>query len=96
VLDRLPIRWKLAGISAALTFVILCGFASVVGELTARQIRQDFNNELVIATDELARILQVRAQFSREGVRITGCSPTSTSTAVRSGPSSGSWPRAGR
>jgi signal transduction histidine kinase len=75
VLDRLPIRWKLAGISAALTFVILCGFAAVVGELTARQIRQDFNNELVIATDELARILQVKGRFTREGVQITGLQP---------------------
>jgi HAMP domain-containing protein len=75
VLDRLPIRWKLAGISAALTFVILCGFASVVGELTARQIRQDFNNELVIATDELARLLRVEAEFDRDGVRITGLQP---------------------
>ena len=33
---RLPIRWRLAGGSAALTLVILCGFAVVVGVLTTR------------------------------------------------------------
>ena len=36
---RLPIRWRLAGGSAALTLVILCGFAAIVGVLTTRQIR---------------------------------------------------------
>ena len=56
-LDRIPIRWRLAGGSAILTLVILCGFAAVIGELTARRIRQDFNSQLVIATDELARLL---------------------------------------
>ena len=35
---RLPIRWRLAGGSAALTLVILCGFAVIVGVLTTRQI----------------------------------------------------------
>ena len=35
---RLPIRWRLAGGSAALTLVILCGFAAIVGVLTTRQI----------------------------------------------------------
>jgi signal transduction histidine kinase len=71
----LSIRWKLAGISAALTFVILCGFAAVVGELTARAIRQDFNNQLVIAADELARVLRVDVEFSSAGVEITGVTP---------------------
>ena len=32
---RLPIRWRLAGGSAALTLVILCGFAAIVGPLSA-------------------------------------------------------------
>ena len=39
---RLPIRWRLAGGSAALTLVILCGFAVIVGILTTRQIHDDF------------------------------------------------------
>ena len=33
-----PIRWRLAGGSAALTFVILAGFAAIVGVLTTRQV----------------------------------------------------------
>jgi hypothetical protein len=32
--DRLPIRTRLAGVSALLTFVILCAFALIVGSLT--------------------------------------------------------------
>ena len=43
---RLPIRWRLAGGSAALTLVILCGFAAIVGVLTTRQIHEDFHDEV--------------------------------------------------
>jgi signal transduction histidine kinase len=43
---RLPTRWRLAGGSAALTFVILCGFALIVGVLTARQIRIEFEGSV--------------------------------------------------
>ena len=58
--SRLSIRWRLAGISAALTFVILCGFAYVIGELTARRIRSDFTNQVIATTDDLAARLDVR------------------------------------
>ena len=44
--DRLPIRTRLALASALLTFVILCGFALVVGSLTVHRIRSDFNSEV--------------------------------------------------
>ena len=43
---RLPIRWRLAGGSAILTLVILCGFAAIVGVLTTRQIESDFNRQV--------------------------------------------------
>ena len=43
---RLPIRWRLAGGSAALTLVILCGFAVIVGVLTTRRIQSDFNRQV--------------------------------------------------
>ena len=43
---RLPIRWRLAGGSAALTLVILCGFAAIVGVLTTQQIQRDFSSEV--------------------------------------------------
>ena len=53
VLDRLPIRWRLALTSAGLTLIILSGFAVVVGQLTVSRIRSDYNNELAAAVDRL-------------------------------------------
>src|SRR5215208_1322136 len=50
---RLPIRWRLAGGSAALTLVILCGFAAIVGVLTTQQIQRDFSREVSDAADRL-------------------------------------------
>ena len=52
---RLPIRWRLAGGSAALTLVILCGFAVIVGVLTTRQIHEDFNGEVAASADKPSR-----------------------------------------
>jgi hypothetical protein len=37
-----PIRWRLAGGSAALTFVILAGFAVLVGHFTDAQVTESF------------------------------------------------------
>ena len=45
---RLPIRWRLAGGSAALTLVILCGFAAIVGVLTTRRIQSDFSRQKLL------------------------------------------------
>jgi two-component system, OmpR family, sensor kinase len=53
VLDRIPIRWRLALTSAALTCLILSGFGILVGQLTVARIRSDFNNELAAGVDEL-------------------------------------------
>jgi two-component system, OmpR family, sensor kinase len=58
-LRRLSIRWRLALITAALTFAILCAFAIVVGQLTASKVRSDFNNENVAAAGELTDQLQI-------------------------------------
>ncbi len=55
---RLPTRWRLAGGSAALTFVILCGFAVIVGLLTTRQIRVQFDDQV----RQTANYLQGRVQ----------------------------------
>ncbi|MBV9466070.1 MAG: HAMP domain-containing histidine kinase [Solirubrobacterales bacterium] len=52
-----PIRWRLAGGSAALTFVILAGFAAIVGVLTTNQVRGQFNDEVRSAADQLERQL---------------------------------------
>src|ERR687895_701937 len=50
---RQPIRWRLAGGSAALTLVILLGFAVIVGTLTTRAIYKDFNRQVAGAADKL-------------------------------------------
>lgn len=59
-LDRVPIRWRLAGTSAVLTLVILCGFAVAVGALTARKIHDDFKQDVEDAADELTAQLNPR------------------------------------
>ena len=57
---RLPIRWRLAGGSAALTLVILCGFAVIVGVLTTRRIQSDFNQQVAEAADQLQKQTELR------------------------------------
>jgi two-component system, OmpR family, sensor kinase len=57
---RLPIRWRLAGGSAALTLIILCGFAVIVGVLTTGRIYDDFNREVAASADKLEREAQLR------------------------------------
>ena len=58
--SRLPIRWRLAGGSAALTLVILCGFAAIVGVLTTRRIQSDFSRQVAAAAEELSREVKLR------------------------------------
>src|SRR3954454_6191127 len=43
---RWPVRWRLAAVSAVLTFVILVIFALVVGRLTSNRLHSDFNDDL--------------------------------------------------
>ena len=50
---QVPIRWRLAGGSALLTLVILCGFAGAVGGLTSQRLHQDFDREVTAAADLL-------------------------------------------
>ena len=57
---RQPIRWRLAGGSAALTLVILCGFAIIVGTLTTRAIYSDFNRQVTSVADRLANQLDYK------------------------------------
>ncbi len=51
--DRLPIRTRLAGVSALLTFVILCAFAIAIGSLTVHRIRSDFNQQVASTANQL-------------------------------------------
>jgi len=51
---QVPIRWRLAGSSALLTLVILCGFAGAVGGLTSKRIHDEFDREVEITANELS------------------------------------------
>jgi signal transduction histidine kinase len=55
---RVPVRWRLGGGSAALTFAILAGFAGVVGVLTERQITDEFSAQMSLATKYLGVAMQ--------------------------------------
>jgi two-component system, OmpR family, sensor kinase len=70
----LPIRWRLAGGSAVLTFVILAGFAAIVGVLTTRQVRGQFNDEVTSAVDQLTHKLQL--SWSSGGTGLLNCDST--------------------
>ncbi len=59
IFDRQPIRVRLAGVSALLTFTILCAFALVVGSVTVHRIRSDFNREVAVSAENLAGLLQI-------------------------------------
>jgi two-component system OmpR family sensor kinase len=67
---RVPIRWRLAGGSAALTLVILCGFAAIVGVLTTKRIQADFNTQVAEAADELAKQSQLRIVLRDNGAPV--------------------------
>ena len=71
--DRLPIRVRLAGVSALLTFVILCGFAVAVGSLTVRRIRSDFNREVADTAQQLPSQLSIKVNPST--FQIVGINP---------------------
>jgi two-component system OmpR family sensor kinase len=64
---RLPIRWRLAGGSAALTLVILCGFAAIVGVLTTRRIQADFSRQVSDAADELSHQVKLKVVQHADG-----------------------------
>jgi two-component system, OmpR family, sensor kinase len=65
---RLPIRWRLAGGSALLTLVILCGFAAIVGVLTTGRIQDEFNREVVESADKLQQSVALRAYPDAQGL----------------------------
>ncbi|MGI8571618.1 MAG: sensor histidine kinase [Solirubrobacteraceae bacterium] len=71
----IPFRWRLAGGSAVLTFIILAAFAVIVGTLTNRQIRRQFNNDVSFTFD------QIRKDIDRNGLHfvkgnLVNCSRT--------------------
>jgi two-component system, OmpR family, sensor kinase len=66
---RLPIRWRLAVTSAALTFLILAAFALVVGAFTARQVREHFDDDLRATIGDLQT--RIRPQQFADGLHLT-------------------------
>ena len=52
-------RSRIAGVSAALTFVILVAFALVVGRLVSDQLTGDFRDQVRVGADELATSVQI-------------------------------------
>src|SRR5580704_1566363 len=59
---RVPVRWRLGGGSAALTFVILAGFASVTYILTHRQLNKSFQQQQYGAIQQMAGELKPTLQ----------------------------------
>jgi signal transduction histidine kinase len=54
------VRWRLAGVSAALTLVILVVFALVVGQLATSRIKDDFRQELLSVGSQIRANLQLQ------------------------------------
>jgi signal transduction histidine kinase len=55
---------RLAGVSALLTFVILCAFAVAIGSLTVHRIRADFNRDVTDTATALPNELNVKMEPS--------------------------------
>ena len=51
---------RLAGVSALLTFVILCAFAVAIGSLTVHRIRSDFNRQVADTANQLPTQLNIK------------------------------------
>jgi two-component system, OmpR family, sensor kinase len=62
--DRLPIRVRLAGVSALLTFVILCAFAIGIGSFTVHRVRSDFNRQVSDTANQLPSQLNIKVATS--------------------------------
>jgi two-component system, OmpR family, sensor kinase len=54
-----PVRWRLAGVSAGLTLVILLVFGAVIGQVATSRIRDDFNRQVSSAAQTLAAESQI-------------------------------------
>jgi two-component system, OmpR family, sensor kinase len=64
---RWPVRWRLAGVSAGLTLVILVAFALVVGRLATDRVKDDFHQELISVASQLRNNIEVGRNAS-EGI----------------------------
>jgi two-component system OmpR family sensor kinase len=69
--DRLPIRVRLSGVSALLTFVILCAFAVAIGSFTVHRIRADFNRQVADTANQLPSQLSIKVAASSANRSVT-------------------------
>jgi two-component system OmpR family sensor kinase len=68
---RLPVKLKVAVLSAALTFAILCLFAIVVGTVAERRIVAGFDDDLRASVGELEDRLELERDPSGLGFRLS-------------------------
>jgi two-component system OmpR family sensor kinase len=81
--DRLPIRVRLAGVSALLTFVILCAFALAIGSLTVERIRSDFNRQVEDTAEQLVSTLDITVYPLRIEPHLSDFASTEDHAAIR-------------
>src|SRR4051812_48887283 len=63
-IKRWPVRWRLAGVSAGLTLLILVIFALVVGQLATDRVKDDFHDEVVSVASQLRNQLEVEGSLT--------------------------------
>jgi two-component system OmpR family sensor kinase len=68
--SRWPVRWRHAGVSAVLTFVILLTFAAVVGKLSQERLENDFRNELQATANRIAFTIEIDPETGQVQVPI--------------------------
>ncbi|MDQ3728504.1 MAG: hypothetical protein M3355_02830, partial [Actinomycetota bacterium] len=85
--SRWPVRWRLAGVSAGLTFVILLAFAAVVGKLSQERLQTDFRNDLQATANRIAFSVEIDPETGQVDAPIEGL--TIGDEAVRITPAAG-------
>jgi two-component system OmpR family sensor kinase len=85
VLHTLSIRWRLALLTAGLTFLVLCAFAVVIGQVTASRTRSDFRHEMSTAVDNLGDRLTITYNNQRPRIdpRLVATYAASNSAVIR-------------
>ncbi len=57
---RWPVRWRIAGVSAGLTLVILVCFAAIVGSLASERLESDFEDDLLSTANQILANYQLQ------------------------------------
>ena len=59
--NRWPVKWRIAAVSAGLTFLILLGFAFIIGRLAVDKLEANFSEEAQSQANDFANQLEIRA-----------------------------------